>query len=141
MMNAGTHDTAPRDVRIVPPSNRSVGLTFAAVLAFAALLPLVRGEPVRVWAMAAAGAFCVVAALAPQLLGPLTWIWFRIGLAMHRIVNPLVTAALFFLVLTPFALVMRLFHRGLVRQLRQDPAATSYWIRRDLPFSPMDRQF
>jgi hypothetical protein len=141
MMNDGTHGTAPRNVQIVPPSNRSVGLTFGAALAVAALLPLWRGEPVRVGAMAAAGTFCVVAAFAPKLLGPLTWIWFHIGLAMHRIVNPLVTAALFFLVLTPFALVMRLLRRGPVRQLRQDPAATSYWIRRNLPFSPMDRQF
>ena len=141
MMNEGTHGTAPRDVQIVPPSNRSVGLTFGSVLALVALLPLVYGEPVRVGPMVAAAAFCVVAALAPKLLGPLTWIWFRIGLAMHRVVNPLVTAALFFLVLTPFAIVMRLLRRGPARQLRQDPAATSYWISRELPFSPMDRQF
>ncbi len=140
-MNEGTHGAAPRDVHVVPPSNRSVGLTFGAVLALTALFPLMHGEPLRIWAIAAAGTFCAVSALAPKLLGPLTWIWFRIGLAMHRIVNPLVTAALFFLVVTPFALVMRMLRAGLVRQLSRDASATSYWISRDMPFSPMDRQF
>jgi hypothetical protein len=140
-MNAGTHGTPQRDARIVPPSNRSVGLTFGVVFGVAALVPLLRGEPVRLWAIAAAGGFCAVAAFAPKLLGPLTWIWFRIGLAMHRVVNPVVTAALFYLVLTPFALVMRLFNLGLVRQLKYDSSASSYWINREAPFSPMDQQF
>jgi len=123
------------------PSNRSVGFTFGIAFAVVGLVPLTGGAPPRVWPLAVCGAFLLLAIAAPRVLGPLAFVWGRIGLAMHRVVNPIVLGALFYLVLTPMGLVMRLFGRGLGRRLDADPTAPTYWIIRDGAFSRMDQQF
>lgn len=138
---AMTNPVSERD-EVVGPSDRSFGLVFTVVFAIVAAAPLWRGAPVRFWALAVAAVFCACALFVPRILHPLNRVWFHIGLALHRIVNPVVTGALFYVVVTPFGLVRRAFRRGLTRQLRRDAAATTYWIdRTDQPFPPMDRQF
>jgi len=62
-------------------------------------------------------------------------IWFRFGNLLNRIVGPAVTSLMFFLVFTPFALILRMAGKDLLR-LRRDPAAASYWIERDPPGPP-----
>jgi hypothetical protein len=127
---------------IVGPSDRSFGLIFTVVFAIVATAPLWRGGPLRLWALGVSAVFLFCALLAPRVLHPLNIVWLHIGLVLHRIVNPVVTGALFYLVVTPFGLARRALGGGLARQLRRDPAARTYWIsRRDQPFSPMDRQF
>jgi hypothetical protein len=76
------------------------------------------------------------------VLAPLSRLWLRLGLAMHRVVNPLVMGALFYLVVTPFGLVRQAMKRGLTPRLVKDPRASTYWIdRRGQPASRMDQQF
>jgi hypothetical protein len=138
-MNTGT--AGYEDEAVLGPSDRSFGLVFAIVFLIVAVLPLWRdGEPRR-WALAAA-ALCGVLALAwPRALAPANRLWLRIGMAMHRVINPVVMAVLFYLAVTPFGLVMRLFRRGLVRRMRPDRAASSYWIPREGTCGRMDQQF
>ena len=94
------------------------------------------------WALTAAGIFGLIALAAPQVLRPLTRLWLRLGLAMHRIVNPLVMGALFYLAVTPFGLVRQAMKKGLTPRLVKDPQASTYWIdRAGQPASRMDQQF
>lgn len=126
----------------VGPSNRSFGLVFMLVFALVGTLPWWRGDPLRTWALVVAGAFGLAAMAAPSTLAPLNRVWLRLGLAMHRIVNPLVMGGLFYLVVTPFGLVRQILGKGLTPRLRRDPAATTYWIERaGQPVSRMDQQF
>jgi hypothetical protein len=60
---------------------------------------------------------------------------------MHRVMNPVVMAAVFYVAVTPFGLLMRLFRAGPARRMRPDRAARSYWIARDEAASRMDQQF
>lgn len=137
-----THERLERVEEVAGPSNRSFGLVFAGVFVVVALAPLWRGSAPRPWAFAVAGAFTLVALALPRVLAPLNLAWYRLGLLLHRIVTPIVMAALFYLVLTPFAFVMRLFNKGLEQRLRIDRAASTYWVsRRDQPASRMDQQF
>ena len=127
---------------VVGPSNRSFGLVFTVVFAAIGLFPIWRGGPVRPWALAVAALFCVTALATPRALAPLNRLWLLIGLGMHRVVNPVVMAALFYLAVTPFGLVMRVLRKGLVRRLHPDATASTYWISRaDGPPSRMDQQF
>lgn len=136
-----TNTASERD-DVVGPSDRSFGLLFTVVFAIVGAAPLWRGGAVRLWALVVAAVFCACALIVPRVLHPLNRVWLHIGLALHRIVNPVVTGALFYLVVTPFGVVRQVFRRGLTRQLRRDPAAPTYWIKRDgEPYSPMDRQF
>jgi Saxitoxin biosynthesis operon protein SxtJ len=143
-MKIAPHETddLTGDEEAVGPSNRSFGLVFAAIFLAAGAWPLVRGADPRVWALGVAAAFLIAALLRPALLAPLNRTWLRLGLAMHRVVNPVVMAVLFYGVLTPFALVLRLGGKRFGAASRPDPNASTYWIdRRAERASRMDQQF
>ena len=123
-------------------SNRSFGALFTIVFLIAGLWPLWGGGPVRQWALAVAAAFAIAAAVAPAGLTPLNRAWYRLGLAMHRVVNPVVMAVLFYLVVTPFALITRVLRKGLRQRLAPDREATTYWVdKAGQPASRMEQQF
>jgi hypothetical protein len=113
---------------VKPPSERATGLVFAAVALLFALLW--RNEPrVPWWALGLAAALALVSLIAPRLLKPLNILWFKFGLLLHRIVNPIVMLALFSLVFVPAGAIMRLWHDPL--RLRRKPETASYWIDRE----------
>jgi hypothetical protein len=113
-------------------SNRSFGMIFAAFFALVALLPAVHGAPVRVWALAIALSFALAAFFAPRLLQPLNWVWFKLGLLLHHVVNPVIMAVMFYGVILPMALLLRALGKDLLR-LKREPKAASYWIAREPP--------
>ena len=129
------HESFERDAPVQGSSNRTLGLVFAAVFVIVGLLPLVLGGSMRLWSLALAGFFLVIALAAPRLLGPLNRLWTRFGLLLHRIVSPIVLGIMFFLVVTPIGLVMRAFGKDLLR-LRFDEGARSYWLDRTPPGPP-----
>lgn len=113
-------------------SDRSFGLVFTVFFAIVALLPLLHGGKARLWAAGLSGIFLLLAWWVPAILAPLNRLWMRFGLLLHRIVSPLALGILFFLVVTPTGLLMRLFGKDPLR-LKRDEAAASYWIERDPP--------
>ncbi len=132
MSDHGTHESFRERDAVKGSSNRSFGIVFAVVFAIIGLFPLIGGSSVRWWSLIVAGVFLALAFAAPKLLSPLNRLWMRFGLLLHRIVNPLVMALLFFLVVTPIALLMRLFGKRPLH-LETEPDAESYWIPRDPP--------
>ncbi|MFZ5689630.1 MAG: SxtJ family membrane protein [Pseudomonadota bacterium] len=130
-----------RDVAM--DSERSFGLVFACVFALIGFVPWLLGHGWRPWALIVAAIFLAVALVFPRLLRPLNFIWFKLGLALHHIVNPVIMALIFFGAVLPTGLMVRLFGKDLLR-LKRDPHAKSYWIER-VPPGPdaqsMTRQF
>lgn len=122
--------TAADDVKL--PSERSFAHVFAVVFAIIGLIPLLHGGSVRPWSLGVAALFLVLGYAAPTLLRPLNKLWFKFGLLLHAIINPLVLGAMFFLAVTPMALVMRLAGKKLLN-MQYDPSAKSYWIERQPP--------
>ena len=86
----------------------------------------------RWWSLAIAGVFLVLSLFYPQLLAPLNRLWTRFGLLLHNIVNPIVLGLLFFVVVTPIGLLMRLFGKRPLN-IDFDRETTSYWIDREPP--------
>lgn len=111
-------------------SDRSFGLVFAAVFAVIALFPLLDGGGLRLWAIAVAAAFLALALLRPSVLAPANRAWFRLGMLLAAVVTPVVMALVFYLAVTPTALMLRLFGKDPLHR-RFDPDADSYWIARD----------
>jgi hypothetical protein len=129
--------------RTVVGSNRTFGTVFAVVFAVIALWPLLSGHAPRLWASVLAAAFLGVALFAPTLLAPLNRGWFHLGLALHRVVNPVVMAIIYYGTVVPIGLILRARGKDPLR-LKRDPEATSYWIARDPPGPPrgsMTKQF
>ena len=108
-------------------SDRSFGMVFAAFFVLVGLTPLRHGLPIRIWALALAGLFLLVALLFPFVLRPLNRLWFRFGLLLGKITTPIVMGLFFFLAVTPMAWLSRRVGRDPLR-LRRDEAAASYWI-------------
>ena len=113
-------------------SPRGFGIVFAAVFTVIGLWPLMDGEGARVWALAAGAAFLILALMRPSLLAPLNRLWLGLGAILHRVVNPLVMGLMFFAVITPTALILKLIGKDLLRR-RFSPGAKSYWIPRQPP--------
>jgi len=109
------------------PSNRSFGLTFSAVFAVIACQPLLSGGSVRVWSLLTSAVFFVLSICYPTALHGMNLLWARFGLIMQQTTNPIILALLFFCVLVPFGLIMRLFRKD-VLHLRRQADVTSYWI-------------
>jgi hypothetical protein len=126
------HESYVRNDAVQGSSNRSFGLVFAVVFALIGLVPLVFGGVVRLWAIMLAGAFLLAALAFPRVLAPFNRLWMRFGLLLHRIVSPVVLGIMFFGVITPIGLVMRLLGKDPLR-LHLDKAAGSYWIERTPP--------
>jgi len=135
--------TAKHDVPVKGSSDRTFGLVFAAVFLIIALYPLAGGGAVRGWALAVAGAFGVLAVFLPASLGHANRAWTRFGMLLHAIVSPVALGVLFYLVVTPTGILMRLFGKDPLR-LQMDPSAETYWITRDPPGptgDSLDNQF
>jgi hypothetical protein len=128
-MNQSTHESFARDEAAAPGSDRTFGLVMAAALAVVSLLNGWHLGRLWPWTSVAAVLFLLAAWLAPSSLRPLNRLWMKLGLILHKIVNPIVMGLLFYGTILPTGLIMRLRGRDLLR-LKRDPAADSYWITR-----------
>ena len=126
------HESYVRDDSVPRAPNRSFGLLFAVVFALIGVVPLIFGGVAHVWAIVLAVVFLLAAFAFPQALAPLNRLWMRFGLLLHRIVSPVVLGIMFFGVITPIGLLMRLFGKDPLR-LQLDKAASTYWIERTPP--------
>lgn len=131
-MDGAMHESLSLREEVRRSSDRSFGLVFAVAFLVVALFPMVHGREARLWALAPAAAFLGFALIRPALLTPLNRLWFRFGLLLARVTNPLIMGLVFFLVITPMAMIMRLRGADLLR-LRLDREAKSYWIERTPP--------
>ncbi len=122
-------------------SPRQFGLVMAAFFALLMVFSLWHASWGRaeLWA-AISACFAGAALLAPQVLQPLNRLWFRLGLLLHAVVNPLILGAMFFVVMTPIGLLMRLFGKRPI-PMAFDRAAGTYWVQRTTPPGPMTKQY
>src|SRR5262245_25932592 len=144
-MSAGLHENFERAEEVHRSSDRSFGLVIAAVFAIVALLPLLHYSPssIRWWALAMAAVFAGFAMFWTAPLAPLARLWFRFGLLLARIVSPVVLVLLFYVVVLPIGLLMRMFSKSNVAS-RRDHRVETYWIRRKIAGPPpetMKHQF
>lgn len=129
------HEDPGRRIAVKLPSERSFGVVWTVALGLIGGLPLTTGGQPRIWAWALGALLAVTTWLRPSLLRIPNLLWFRFGLLLGRIVSPIVLGVIFFGVITPFGMVMRLSGRDPLR-LRVDPAAGSYWVPRKPPGPP-----
>jgi hypothetical protein len=118
--------------RVEIGSERSFGLIFAGVLAVVGALPWLLGHGVvRWWALALAALFLAAALLVPHWLAPLNRAWSKLGLRLGALVSPLVMALVFFLVVTPLAVLARLLGKDFLATGGAARRRDSHWTRRD----------
>ena len=120
-------------------SNRSFGIVFFVVFLLIALYPLTHGGEIRIWSLIISLIFLILGLLNSKILAPLNKIWFKFGILLGKIVSPLIMGIIFFLVVTPIGLIMRLLGKD-VLNLKYNKNK-SYWIEKNGPKSKMKNQF
>jgi len=123
------HETFVRHEVVERGSDRTFGLVFSAMFSLVALLPLLAGGKIRLWALIAGGIFLLVSITRPTLLSGLNRLWMSFGLFLHRIFSQVILALLFYVILTPYSIVLRAFRKGEL-PLSFEPDSDSYWIDR-----------
>jgi len=139
---AGSHEDFTREVRRRPTSDRNFGFVFTAAFLLFAFVPLLKHRPVRVWCIIASAAFFFLSVFRPGVLHYPNRLWTGLGTLLGKVMNPAITALLFYLVFTPIALLLRLFGKDLLA-LKLRPEAQTYWTSREQPSDPagMANQF
>ena len=121
-------------------SNRNFGIVFFIVFLAVSLWPLTYGDPIRIWSTIISLVFLILGLMNSKLLTPLNKLWFKFGMILGAIISPIIMAAIFFLVVTPIGIFMRLMSKDLLRK-KYDKKKETYWIKRDKPVGTMKRQF
>ena len=120
-------------------SNRSFGIVFFIVFLLIALYPIINKNELREWSLIISLLFLILGLLNSRVLSPLNKLWFKFGLFLGKIVSPLVMGFIFFIVVTPTGIIMRLMRKDLLN-LKYNQKKT-YWIDKTGPKSKMKNQF
>ena len=120
--------------------NRSFGLLFFVVFLALALWPLTKKGEINLFLVIIALIFLVLGLLNSKILSPLNNAWIKLGELLGRIVAPIVMAIVYFIVLTPISLIVRLFGKDLIG-MKFSNSIKSYWIKRKKQLGSMDKQF
>ena len=121
-------------------SNKSFGIVFFIVFIIIGLYPLLNNEEIRVWSIILSLIFLILGFLNSNLLTPLNKAWIKFGILLGNIISPLVLGIIFFLVVLPTGLLMRLFRKNFLG-LKFDKKLKSYWINKEKQLSSMKNQF
>ena len=126
-------------MKLKKSSNRSFGVLFFIVFFLVAFWPLLNSEPIRLWSLVISIIFFILGIFNSKFLNPLNKIWIKFGELLGKIIAPIVMAIVFFIVLTPLSLLIRLFGKDLLK-LRFSQV-NSYWIKREKNVGSMKKQF
>ena len=125
------------DIKI--SSNRSFGIVFFVVFLLITIYPLTHGGDIRIWSATISFVFLVLGLFNSKILTPLNKLWFKLGILLGKIISPIIMGIIFFLVVTPIGIMMRIFGKD-VLNLKYNKNQ-SYWIEKNGPKSKMKNQF
>ena len=121
-------------------SNRSFGLVFFAFFLIISLWPLINDAEIRIWSLIISIIFLLLGSFNSKILTPLNKLWFKFGIILGKFVSPIVMGLVFFLVVTPTGIIMRLTGKNLLG-LKKDIKKDTYWIKKNNYLSSMKNQF
>ena len=121
-------------------SNRSFGIVFFFVFVIVSLWPLINENSLRVWSIFVAIIFLILGLMNSKLLTPLNILWFKFGKLLGFIIAPIVMGIVFFVVITPTGLIMKIIGKDLLNN-KYNNKIKSYWINCGKPKSTMKQQF
>ena len=121
-------------------SNRSFGLVFFAFFLIISLWPLIHGEELRIWGLFISIIFLLLGLFNSKILTPLNKAWLKLGIFLGNFIAPIIMGIVFFFVVTPTGLIMRLLGKNLL-MLKKDKDKSTYWIKKNKYKTSMKNQF
>ena len=126
-------------MKLKASSNKSFGIVFFLVFLIVSIYPLFKEGDLRIWSLVLCLIFLILGLLNSSILTPLNKLWFKFGIILGNIVSPIVMGLVFFLVVTPTSLLMKIFRKDILNLKKNK--TKSYWIEKTGPKSKMKDQF
>ena len=120
-------------------SNKSFGIVFFVFFFIVSLFPLFDGGNIRIWSLIISIIFLILGILNSKILTPLNQVWFKFGILLGRFVSPVVMGIVFFAIVTPTSVIMRILQKNLLNLKKSNKR--TYWIERSKIKSKMKNQF
>ena len=121
-------------------SNKSFGILFFIVFLGFGLWPITYEDNPNIYLLIISIIFLILGLINSKLLSPLNSIWIKFGELLGKIIAPMVMAIVFFIILTPISLIVRLFGKDLLG-LKFTKKIKTYWIKRKKDIGSMKKQF
>ena len=121
-------------------SNRSFGIIFFIFFLIISFWPLKNGNNLNFYFLTASIIFLILGVINSKLLSPLNKAWIKFGEILGLIIAPIVMGIVYFVILTPVSLIVRLFGKDLLG-LKFLKGKETYWIKRNKKLISMDKQF
>lgn len=121
------------------PSNKNFGIVFFIVFLLVAFYPLTFNGEIKIWSLLISLIFLLLGIMNSKILTPLNKTWYKFGIILGKIVSPIIMGILFFLVVTPIGLIMRVFKKDILN-LKYNNDKT-YWVKKNGQKSKMKNQF
>ncbi len=120
-------------------SNKSFGIVFFIFFLIVSLYPLIHNGEIRIWSIFISIIFLILGLLNSVLLSPLNFLWFKLGIFLGKIVSPLIMGLIYFIVVTPIGLIMRIIKKDLLNLKFNNKK--SYWVKNTGQKNNMKKQF
>ena len=120
-------------------SNKSFGVVFFIVFLIIALYPMLKGQDLRLWSLIISLIFLILGIVNSTVLTPLNKIWFKFGILLGNIISPIVMAIVFFVVVTPTGIIMKILRKDLIGLKKNNK--NTYWIEKKAKMTSMKNQF
>ena len=120
-------------------SNKSFGLVFFTFFLIISIIPLLNNGQIIIWSVLISLIFLILGLLNSEILTPLNKLWFKFGILLGYLFTPIVLGIIFFSVVTPISIIMKLSGKNLLN-LKKDNK-NSYWIKKTELNSEMKNQF
>ena len=126
-----------KDIKI--SSNKSFGIVFFIFFLILSIYPLFKDGNFRIWTLILSIVFLILGLLNSSILSPLNKIWFKFGILLGNFISPIVMGVIFFTVVTPTSIIMKILNKDLLNLKKNDNE--SYWVKKSEVKSKMKNQF
>ena len=121
-------------------NNRGFVFLFFIVFLGFGLWPIINNENINFFLISISLIFLTLGLLNSKILTPLNKGWIKFGAVLGIIISPIVMCLVYFIILTPISLIVRIFGKDLLK-LKSMKKIETYWIKRDKKLGTMNKQF
>jgi hypothetical protein len=121
-------------------NNRSFGILFFIVFLILGLYPTLKGNSPNIYFIFISIPFIILGLINSKILTPLNNAWIKVGEILGMIIAPIVMAIIYFFILTPISIVVRIFGKDLL-SIKFNKQVNTYWINRKKNINSMKKQF
>ena len=125
-------------INIKRKDNFTFGILFFILFLIIGLYPLKSGGLIRIWSVVLSLIFLIITIIRPNLFTFINKSWIQFGILLGKIISPIVMGLVFFFVVTPIGILVRIFKKDVMGLKR---GANTYWINREDKLQSMKKQF